>query len=165
MNCPRKHVLTKQEKGCPGREQQGKGTQENCSAMRLSFMGMGSISRLSLARHLARPVLSLAQSPSWRHMHLLAKRDSSAQGSWEFGHLLLPTHPPKSSRFVFRAVPCSLLGPPAVRQLMQGLLLCLAKMGSFSQCSPKSFCGNYAPTRFLFSTFLYVLILLCQASY
>ena len=38
----------------PGREQQGKGTQENCSAMWLvvsGFMLMGLVSGLSLANH------------------------------------------------------------------------------------------------------------------
>ena len=39
-NCPRRHVLAKQEtlleKGTGGREQQGKGNQENCSAMWLT---------------------------------------------------------------------------------------------------------------------------------
>ena len=47
------HTLTKQKntgKGRPGREQQGKGTQENCSATWLAvsgFMGMGLVSGLS----------------------------------------------------------------------------------------------------------------------
>ena len=36
-------------KGHPGGEQQGKGTQENCSAM--CFMVMGLVSKLSLANH------------------------------------------------------------------------------------------------------------------
>ena len=45
MNCPRRHTLTKQEillgKGrAPGGEQEGKGTQENCSAV-LGFYGEG----------------------------------------------------------------------------------------------------------------------------
>ena len=41
-------------KGCPGREQQGKGTQENFSAMWLTvsgFMVMGLVSRFFLANH------------------------------------------------------------------------------------------------------------------
>ena len=51
-------VLTKQEtllgRGAPGREQQGKGSQENRSAMWLTvsgFMVLGLISGLSLANH------------------------------------------------------------------------------------------------------------------
>ena len=52
---PRRH--TKQEtigKGCPGGEQQGKGTQENCSDTRLTVWGfivMRLVSGLSLANH------------------------------------------------------------------------------------------------------------------
>ena len=41
-------------KRCLGREQEGKGTQEDCSAMWLavlSFMVMGLVSRLPLANH------------------------------------------------------------------------------------------------------------------
>ena len=41
-------------KGCLGREQEGKGTQKDCSAMWLAvlgFMVMGLISGLSLANH------------------------------------------------------------------------------------------------------------------
>ena len=52
------YVLTKQEillgKGPRGGEQEGKGTQENCSAAWiavLGFMMMGLVSRLSLANH------------------------------------------------------------------------------------------------------------------
>ena len=51
-------MLSKQEaffgKGLQGGEQQGKGTQENCSAMWLAvsgFMVMGLVSGLSLANH------------------------------------------------------------------------------------------------------------------
>ena len=42
------------EKGCLGREQEGKGTQENCSVAWLTasgFMVMGLVSGLSLANH------------------------------------------------------------------------------------------------------------------
>ena len=52
------HMLTKQEillgKSAQGREQDGKGTQENCSATWLTvlgFMGMGLVSGWSLANH------------------------------------------------------------------------------------------------------------------
>ena len=40
------------------------------------FMGVGLVSGLSLADHLAWPALGLAQGPSWWHMHLSAKMDS-----------------------------------------------------------------------------------------
>ena len=49
-------------KECQGRDQQSKGTQENCSAMWLAvsgFMVMGLVSRLFLANH------SDTQGPSW----------------------------------------------------------------------------------------------------
>ena len=58
------HVLTKQKtllgRGALGREQEGKGTQEHCSAMWLTVSGftvMGLVSRLSLAKHLAWPIV------------------------------------------------------------------------------------------------------------
>ena len=54
-------------KGCPGGEQQGEGTQENCCGTWLTvscFIGMGLVSGSSLANYLAQPVLGLAQGPS-----------------------------------------------------------------------------------------------------
>ena len=57
------YVLTKKrllEKGHLDREQQEKGTQENCSSMWLEvsgFMVMGLVSRLPLTSHLAWPVV------------------------------------------------------------------------------------------------------------
>ena len=54
------------EKGYLGREQSGRGTQENCSATWLTdsdFMGMGLVSGLSLASHLTWPLHCLAQDP------------------------------------------------------------------------------------------------------
>lgn len=53
-------------KGHPGGEQQGKGTQENCSAMWLAvsgFMGMRFVFVLSLANCLAPLILKLTQGP------------------------------------------------------------------------------------------------------
>ena len=50
-------------KECPGREEQGKGTQKPHSATWLTvscFMGMELVSWLSLANHLAQPILGLA---------------------------------------------------------------------------------------------------------
>ena len=54
-------------KGSQGREQQGKGTQENCSAMWLTlldFMVMGLVFRLSLANSLPLLIFGLTQCPS-----------------------------------------------------------------------------------------------------
>ena len=84
------HVLTKQEtigKGRLGREQQGKGTQETCSATWFtvsSFMRMGLVSGWSLARHLARPILGLA----WVLLGSARTSQESElqlQESWEVG--------------------------------------------------------------------------------
>ena len=81
-------------KGCPDREQQGKGTQENCSAMWLAvsgFIGMGSLSTLSLASHLDWPMLGLAQGPGG--VCISQPRQISHQGSWEVCTLLPPMGP------------------------------------------------------------------------
>ena len=80
-------------KGRLGREQQDEGTQENSSATWLTasgFMGVGLISRLPLANHLARPVFGLAQGLSWWHEHISAKMDSAAKdpGMLEVSSLL-----------------------------------------------------------------------------
>ena len=63
-------------KGCLGREPQGKGNQEDCSATWLivsGFMVMGFVSRLSLANY--------SQGPSWWHMHCSAKMDTTEEDS------------------------------------------------------------------------------------
>ena len=79
-------MLTKQEtieKELLGGEQQGKGTQENCSAIWLTvsgFMAMGLVSRLSL------PII-LTQDPSWWHASP-AKVDASNEDSGRMvGHM------------------------------------------------------------------------------
>ena len=57
-------------KGHPGGEEQGKGTQEDCSAMGLAasgFMVMGLISGLSLANH--------SDSESFLVVHALLSQD------------------------------------------------------------------------------------------
>ena len=71
-------------KGLLGGEQQGKGTQENCSAMWLvvsGFMVMGLVSGLSLANHLAWPKFGLTQGPSGWHVHLSGKMVPSIKDS------------------------------------------------------------------------------------
>ena len=91
------HMLTKKETllgsgAHPGREQQGKGTQENCSATWLAvsgFMVVGLVSGLSLANHLAWPVSGLTQGPSWRRVHRSGKRGSSEEESGRLaGHIM-----------------------------------------------------------------------------
>ena len=54
-------------KGCPGGEQEGKGTQENCSATVSGFMLMGLVSGLSLASH--------SDSESFQVVHALFSQD------------------------------------------------------------------------------------------
>ena len=67
------HKLTKQKttgEGHLGREQEGKGTQENCSAAWLTasgFMVMGLVSGLSLANH--------SNSESFLVVHALLSQD------------------------------------------------------------------------------------------
>ena len=100
-------------KGTPGREQWGKGTQENCSATWLpvsGFMVMGLVPRLSLANH--------SDSGSFLVGHALLSQDGCQQeGFWEVeGHMVLPfdlyrTLPIGGGLLV----PCSLLGPPVIK--------------------------------------------------
>ena len=69
---------------------------------------------------------------AWAH---LSQDGFCRQGSWDVGGLLPPMGP---SPLVITAAPCSLSGPPIVRQLTQALLPCLPKVGSFSQWSPNN---------------------------
>ena len=72
-------------KGHPGGEQQGKGTQENCSALPVSgFMVMGLVSGLSLANH--------SDSESFLVVHALFSQDGcQREGFWEVvGHVVSP---------------------------------------------------------------------------
>ena len=78
-------MLTKQEtllgRGAPGREQQGKGSQENCSAMWLAISGftvMELVSRLSLANHSDLESFLLAQAS-------LSQDGFQQEGFWEVG--------------------------------------------------------------------------------
>ena len=88
-------MLTKQEifieKGHPGGEQEGKGTQENCSAAWLAvsgFMVMGFVSGWLW------PII-LIQSLSWWCTHHPAKIDASKRdsGKWMDRQGLLSTFP------------------------------------------------------------------------
>ena len=83
------HLLTKQETlsgGAPGGKQEGKGTQENCSATWLTvlgFMVMGLVSGLSLASH--------SDSESFLVVHALFSQDGCQTGFWEVvGQVLFP---------------------------------------------------------------------------
>ena len=101
----------------PGGEQESKGTQENCSATWLAvsgFMVMGLVSGLSLANH--------SDSESFLVVHTLFSQD----GCQRDGFLEVVRHvvsPFDLSRILpvggGLLVPCSLAGPPVVKQLMQ----------------------------------------------
>ena len=125
---------TKQEillgKGPLGREQECKGTQENCSATWLAvsgFMVMGLVSGLSLPNH-------LTQSLSWGCTPCLAKwmperRILGGGRTCGFSFDLSQTLPVGGGLLVL----CSLQGPP-VNNSCKWLLWCLARVGSFNQC-------------------------------
>ena len=122
-------------KGHPGGEQQGKGTKENSSATWLTvsgFMVMGLVSRLSLANH--------SDSESFLMVHALFSQDGcQREGFWEVvRHVVSPfdlsrTLPVGGGVLV----PCSLPGPPVVKQLMQIVTMVPGQDGRFqSVCFP-----------------------------
>ena len=129
------HVLTVQEillgKGHPGGEQQGEGAQEDRSATWLAgFMVMGLVSARSLANH--------SDSESFLVVHALFSQDGGqGEGFWEVvGHVVSPfdlsrTLPVGGGLLV----PCSLPGPPVVKQLMQMVTLVPGQVGGFSRCA------------------------------
>ena len=106
-------------KGHPGGEQEGKGTQETCSATWLAvsgFMVMELVSRLSLASH--------SDSESFLVAHALLSQDGfQGGGFWVVGRTCGLESPFDLSQILLVGggllVPCSLLGPPVVKQLMQ----------------------------------------------
>ena len=122
-------------KGHMGGEQQGKGTQENCSVTWLAvsgFMVMGLVSGLSLANH--------SDSESFLVVHSLFSQDAcQREGFWEVvGQVVSPFD---LSRTLLVGggllVPYSLPGPPVVKQLMQIVNMVPGHGGRFqSVCFP-----------------------------
>ena len=118
-------------KGRLGGEQQGKGAQENWSAMWLAvsaFMVMGLVSGLSLASH--------SDSESFLVAPAMSSQDGcQREGFWEVvGHVVSPfdlsrTLPVGGGLLV----PCSLPGPPVIRQSWKWWPWCLARVDGFSQ--------------------------------
>ena len=117
-------------------EQPVKGTQENCSATRLTmsgFMVMGLVSGLSLANH--------SDSEFFLVVHALFSQDGLQQeGFWEVvGHVVSPfdlshTLPVGGGSL---SVPCSLPEPPVVKQFMQIVTMVPGQGGRFqSACFP-----------------------------
>ena len=103
-------------KGRPGREQEGKGTQ-NCSATWLAvlgFMVMGLVSRLSLVNH--------SDSESFLVVQALFSQDGrQREGFWEVVGQMVSPFDLSWTLLVGGGllVPCSLPGPPVIKQLMQ----------------------------------------------
>ena len=94
-------------------------------------MVMGLASRLSLASH--------SDSESFLAVHALFSQDvCQREGFWDVvWHMVTPfdlsrTLPVGGGLLV----PCSLPGPPGIKQLMQMSLWRLARAGSFSRCAP-----------------------------
>ena len=128
-------MLTKQEillgKGQPGREQWHKGSQEDCSATWLSvsgFMVMGLVSLLSLANHSDSESFLVADTSN-------SQDGCQREGFWEVvRHVVSPFD---LSRTLLVGggllVPCSLPGPPVIKQLMQMVTMVPASVGAFNQ--------------------------------
>ena len=104
-------------KGRLGREQQGQGTQEDCSARWFAvsgFMVMGLVSALSLAKH--------SDSGSFLAVQSSLSQDGCQRGGfWEVvGRVVLPfDHSWALPVGGGLLVPCSLPGPPVIKQFMQ----------------------------------------------
>ena len=116
-------------KGHPGGEQQGKGSQENCSATWLAvwgFMVMGLVSGLSLANH--------SDSESFLVVHTLFTQDGCRrEGFWEVVGQVVSPFDLSQTLLVGGGllVSCSLPGPPAVKQLMQMVTMVPGQRGRF----------------------------------
>ena len=118
-----------------GRKQQGKGNQENSSALWLavsSVMVMGIVSGLSLANHY--------DSGSFLLVHALLSREGCQQeGFWEVeGQVVSPFDLAWILLVgVSLLVLCSLPGPPVVKQLIQMITMVPGHGGWFqSVCFP-----------------------------
>ena len=113
-------MLTKKDfigKGLPGGGQEGKGIQENRSVIWLAvsgFMVMGLVSRLSLANH--------SDSESFLVVQALFSQDGyQREGFWEVVRQVVSPFDLSQTLLVGGGllVPCSLRGPPVIKQLMQ----------------------------------------------
>ena len=122
-------------KGHPGGEQQGKGTQEDCSVTWLAvlaFMVTGWVSVLSLANH--------SDSGSFLVTHASFSQDGCQRGGfWEVdGHSVSPfdlSWPLLVGGGL--SVPCSLPGPPVLKQLIHMVTMVPGQGGWFqSLCFP-----------------------------
>ena len=127
------HVLTKQ--GILLGKQEGKGAQENFSVTWLavlSFMVIGLVSRSSLANH--------PDSESFLVVCTLFSQDGcQREGFWEVVRLVVSPFDLSQTLLVGGGllVPCSLAGPPVIKQLMQRVTMVPGQGGWFqSVCFP-----------------------------
>ena len=104
-------------------------------------MVVGLISGLSLANH--------SDSESFLVVHTLFSQDGCQRGGfWEMvGHVTSPFD--LSRTFPIGGgllVPCSLAGPPVLKQLMQMVTMVrLATVGSFNQCASPNRINQLSP--------------------
>ena len=143
MNCPRRHMCWQSKRFYWERAPGWSNGTQNSSATWLEVSGftvMGLVSGLSLANH--------SDSESFLVVHTLFSQDGcQREGFWEVvGHVVSPfylswTLPVGGGLLV----PCSLPGPPVLKQLMQMVTMVrLATVGSFNQCaSPNSYNLDY----------------------
>ena len=140
MNSPRRHMCWQSKRfyweRAPGGDQQGKGIQENSSVTWLAvlgFMVMGLVSGLSLANH--------SDSESFLVVHTLFSQDGcQREGFWEVVGQVVSRFDLSWTLLVGGGllVPCSLPGPPVIRQLMQMVTMVPGQGGWFqSVCFPQ----------------------------
>ena len=122
-------------KGCPGGEQEGEGTQEDSSVTWLAvsgFMVMGLVSGLSLGNP--------SDSESFLVVQALFSQDGcQREGFWEVvGQVVSPFDLSLTLLGGGGLLgPCSLPGPPVVKQLMQMVTMGPGQGGRFqSECFP-----------------------------
>lgn len=108
------------------------------------FRIMGSVSRLSLAHHLACSYIWHDCGPSCRYTHLSAKVDSIMRASWRLAghimglHFLLLVAPPKFCQLVFSSSTMFLMGTSCCEATCEDASghHCTWTKGGFSQCFP-----------------------------
>ena len=131
MNCPRRHMCWQSKRFYWERAPGWSNGTQNSSATWLEVSGftvMGLVSGLSLANH--------SDSESFLVVHALFSQDGcQREGFWEVvGHVVSPfylswTLPVGGGLLV----PCSLPGPPVLKQLMQMVTMVPDQVGGFSQ--------------------------------
>ena len=147
MNCPRRHMCWQSKRfyweGAPRWRAGGWGNPGELFCLLAAVSGftvMGVVSGLSLANH--------SGSESFLVGHALFSQDGCQREGFRevVGHVVSPfdlswTLPVGGGS----SVPCSLPGPPVIRQLMQMVTMVAGQGGDFSQCaSPNRHTGRTA---------------------